>query len=173
MAEDGTLPPASGSGLQPPVTTAAPPVTMALPVGVTQPGSNNKQDIFTTSGNGGVIASNTGVLGSGTVATTNTVRSIITTPTAGVQPDVLAGLLQSGLITTPAQVTDLQQKLAALTMGGMSVPLPPVNVTQGPFFKIASDSSIWELNSLVQAQQPVNIDTWSTLSSRLRGSTAL
>ena len=68
---------------------------------------------------------------------------------AGVQQDVLAGLLQSGLISTPAQVTDLQQKLAALTMGGMSVPLPPLNVQQVPLFKTASDSSMWELNSLV------------------------
>jgi hypothetical protein len=45
------------------------------------------------------------------------------------QPDVLTGLLQSGLISTPQQVVDLQQQLVALSVGGgKSVTLPPVYV---------------------------------------------
>ena len=145
------------------MTTAAPPGTTAPPE-VTLPGSTKSQGIITTLGNGWVLASNAGVLGSGTVASTNTMKANITTPMAGVQQDMLTRLLQSVLISTPAHVTDLQQKLAALTMGGMSVPLPPLNVQQVPLFKTTSDSRMWELNSLVPFPSPLlSLASLSTL----------
>jgi hypothetical protein len=100
-----------------------------------------------------------------------------------VKQDAISGLLQSGIISTPQQVAALQQQLAALTVGGgMSVPLPPVNVTQVPLFKTTNDSSLFEMQTLLQSLPPwphpplllVRLPTWmawSAFSGRSRGST--
>jgi hypothetical protein len=72
----------------------------------------------------------------------------------------------------------LQQKLAALTVGvGMSVTLPPVNVTQVALFKTSSDSSLFEMQSLVQSLpqpstvtgQPVNMDGVVSILKQMAG----
>jgi hypothetical protein len=123
-----------------------------------------------------VVASTSGVQGSGSIATTT--NSVVSNPIAAIQPDVLTGLLQSGLISTPQQVAALQQKLAALTVGGgMSVTLPPVNVTQVPLFKTSSDSSLFEMHSLLQSLpqpstitgQPVNMDGVVSILKQMAG----
>jgi hypothetical protein len=48
------------------------------------------------------------------------------------QQDAISGILKSGLLSDPLQVAALQEKLAALAVGsgGISVPMPPINVTQ-------------------------------------------
>ena len=59
----------------------------------------------------------------------------------------------------------------------MSVTLPPVNVTQVPLFKTSADSSLFEMNSLVQALpqpstvtgQPVNIDGVVNIIKQIAG----
>ena len=70
------------------------------------------------------------------------------------QQDAVQGILKSGLLTDPLQIAALQQQLSALVVsnggGGLSVPLPPVNVTQVPLFKTANDSSVFHMNALLQ-----------------------
>ena len=48
-------------------------------------------------------------------------------------------------------MAELQNKLAALSMGGLSVPMPPINVTPLPLFKTPDASGFMDLGSLVQA----------------------
>ena len=77
-------------------------------------------------------------------------------------------------------MADLQQKLAALNMGGLSVPLPPLNVQPIPLFKTPGDSGLLELNSLVQALpqvlvvsgQQVNQDAMLSVGKAIAGSAA-
>ena len=87
MSGDELVPPATGSGQQPPT----PLVTSAPPGIVTQPGlvSTAGQGSVSTTAQSSVIASNSGVQGSGPIATTHTTMSVVSTPTAGIQPDVL------------------------------------------------------------------------------------
>ena len=102
-----------------------------------------------------VYGSNFGAM-NGSVSTTDMVRASVTTTTAGVDQNVLATLIQSGIIP-PLQMADLQQKLSALNMGGLSVPLPPLNVTPLPLFKTPDTSGFMQLGSLVQALPQVTV----------------
>jgi hypothetical protein len=125
------------NGVEPPATEAAqqPPASQNGVV------STAAQGIVSTSTPTIVAVSTTGVQGSGSVAITNTTASGVPGSILSVKQDAFAGLLQSGLLTNPQQVAALQQQLATLTVGGgMSIPLPPVNVTQVPLFKTTSDS---------------------------------
>ena len=73
-------------------------------------------------------------------------------------PDLHSGILP------PMQMADLQLKLAALSMGGLAMPMPPINVTPLPLFKTPDTSGFLELGALIQAlpqvsgnaAQPVN-----------------
>ena len=95
--------------------------------------------------------STTGVAGAGLVALTNTSPSGLPASTMSLQQNTFAGLLQSALLSDPLQVAALQQKLASLALGGgLTVPLPPGNVTQVPLFKTATDSAMFEMNTLLQ-----------------------
>ena len=92
-----------------------------------------------------------GLSGAPLVVITNTSPSGLPASTMSLQQDAFTGILQSGLLSDPLQVAALQQKLAALAVGGgLSVPLPPVNVTQVPLFKTATDSAMFEMNTLLQ-----------------------
>ena len=59
----------------------------------------------------------------------------------------------------------------------MSVTLPPVNVNQVPLFKTSNDSSLFEMQSLVQALpqpstvtgQPVNMDGVVSILKQMAG----
>ena len=70
------------------------------------------------------------------------------------QQDAFTGILKSGLLTDPLQIAALQQQLSALAVsnggGGLSVPMPPVNVTQVPLFRTANDSSVFHMNAMLQ-----------------------
>ena len=102
-----------------------------------------------------MAVSTSGVQGSGSTAITNTTGSWVPGSILSVKQDALSGLLQSGFISTPQQVAALQQQLASLTVGGgMSVPLPPVNVTQVPLFKTTNNSSMFEMQTLLQSLPP-------------------
>ena len=158
-------PPATEAGQQPPGT---------------QPGvvSTTAQGIVSTSAQNSVAVSTSGVQGTGSNAITNTTISVVPGSIMAVKPDALTGLLQSGLISTPQQVAALQQQLAALTVGGgMSVPLPPVNVTQVPLFKTTNDSSLFEMQTLVQSLplpstvtgMPVNMDGVVSILKQMAG----
>jgi hypothetical protein len=117
--------------------------------------STSAQGIVSTSAQSIVAVSTSGVQGSGSTAITNTTGSGVPGSILSVKQDALSGLLQSGLISTPQQVAALQQQLASLTVGGgMSVPLPPVNVTQVPLFKTTNDSSLFEMQTLLQSLPP-------------------
>ena len=140
--DDGTEPPATEAAQQPPGS---------------QPGvvSTSAQGIVSTSAPSIVAVSTSGVQGSGSVAITNTTASGVPGSILSVKQDAFSGLLQSGLLTNPQQVAALQQQLASLTVGGgMSIPLPPVNVTQVPLFKTTSDSTMFEMNTLLQSLPP-------------------
>ena len=135
---DGAETPATEAAKQPPVSQQG--VVSTAPLGV-----------VTTSTPTIVAGSTTGVSGSGLVALTNTTPSGLPASTMSLQQNTFAGLLQSGLLSDPLQVAALQQKLAALAVGGgLTVPLPPVNVTQVPLFKTATDSAMFEMNTLLQ-----------------------
>ena len=140
MSDDETTWPPSGSGVHPPpVTTTA--------VGPPGPGPAVTTTTVATVPNTAVVSlpgvphqprmvygSNSGQL-SGGVSTTNMVQFSVTTPSASpVDPSMLANLIHSGLIP-PLQMSELQNKLAALSMGGLSVPMPPINVTPLSLFK--------------------------------------
>ena len=142
MADELGPPPATEAGQQPPGS---------------QPGvvSTSAQGTVSTSAQNSIAVSTPGVQGSGSTAITNTTSSVVPGSIMAVKQDALTGLLQSGLISTPQQVAALQQQLAALTVGGgMSVTLPPVNVTQVPLFKTTSDSSMFEMQTLLQSLPP-------------------
>jgi hypothetical protein len=87
------------------------------------------------------------------VSTTNMMRSRVSTPLlhpSTLDPGMLANIIQSGIIP-PLQMAQLQQKLSAMSMGGLSVPLPPINVTPLPLFKTPDASGFMGLGSLAQA----------------------
>ena len=107
------------------------------------------------------VSTSTPILGSGTtggsgsgsqVAITNTSASGLPASTMSLQQDAISGILKSGLLSDPLQVAALQEKLAALAVGsgGISVPMPPINVTQVPLFKTATDSAMFQMNALLQ-----------------------
>ena len=54
------------------------------------------------------------------------------------------------------QMADLQHKLAALSMGGLAMPMPPINVTPLPLFKTPDTSGFLELGALIQALPQVS-----------------
>jgi hypothetical protein len=58
------------------------------------------------------------------------------------------------LLTDPLQIAALQQQLLALAMsnggGDFSVSMPPVNVTQVPWFRTANDSFVFHMTALLQ-----------------------
>ena len=155
MSDDETSSPPSGSGVRPPpVTTAAvgpPGLVTTTAVGPPGPGPAVTTTTVATVPDTAVVSlpgvphqarlvygSNSGQL-SGGVSTTAMVQSSVTTPSASpVDPNMLANLIQSGLIP-PLQMAELQQKLSALNMGGLSVPLPPINATPIPLFKTPDD----------------------------------
>ena len=164
------------NGEEPPATEPAqqPPATQ---IGVV---STAAQGVVSTSTPTIVAASTTGVQGSGSVAITNTTASGLPSCILSVKQDAFSGLLQSGLLTNPQQVAALQQQLASLTVGGgMSIPLPPVNVTQVPLFKTTTDSAMFEMNTLLQSLpppstapgMPANMDGVFGILSRLPPST--
>ena len=117
-----------------------------------------------------VVTTSTPIIGTGTtaglsgaplVAITNTSASGLPASTMSLQQDAFAGILKSGLLSDPLQVAALQQKLAALAVGsGLSVPLPPVNVTQVPLFKTATDSAMFQI---VEISHLVRYNNCSTL----------
>ena len=103
----------------------------------------------------GTGAGGAGGSGSGSqVAITNTSASGHPPSTMSLQQDAFTGILKSGLLTDPLQIAALQQQLSALAVsnggGGLSVPMPPVNVTQVPLFRTANDSSVFHMNALLQ-----------------------
>ena len=160
MSGEDNGPPPSGSGVSPPVTTAAvaPPVTTTA-VGAPGPGQAavTTTAIATVPGTAAVslpgvplvTASNSG-LGGG-VSTTALLQSSISTPSAPpVDASMLANLIQSGLIP-PLEMAALQNKLASLSMGGLNVPMPPLNVTPLPLFKTPAAIGSMDFSSLVQA----------------------
>ena len=117
-SDDETSLPPSGSGVHSPVTTTValgppgPAATTASTVPdtavVSLPGVPQQQRM--------VYGSNSGQL-SGGVSTTNMVQSSVTTPAASpVDPNMLANLIQSGLIP-PLQMAELQNKLSVMSMG--------------------------------------------------------
>ena len=129
----------------PPVTTAAavvPPVnTTTTAVGAPGPGQAavTTTAIATVPGTAAVslpgiplvTASHSG-LGGG-VSTTALLQSSISTPSAPpVDASMLANLIQSGLIP-PLEMAALQNKLASLSMGGLSVPMPSQCHSPPPF----------------------------------------
>ena len=63
---------------------------------------------------------------------------------------MLANLIHSALIP-PLQMSELQNKLAAFSMEGLSVPMPPINVTPLPLFKTPDATGFMDLSSLVKA----------------------
>ena len=139
------------NGEEPPATVASqlPPATQSGVV------STAGQGVVSTSTPTTVTASTTGVQGSGSVALTNTTASGLTGSILSLKQDAFSGLLQSGLLSTPLQVAALQQKLASLSVGGgVNVPLPPVNVTQVPLFKTSTDSTLFEMNNMLQSLPP-------------------
>jgi hypothetical protein len=102
----------------------------------------------------GTGAGGAGGSGSGSqVAITNTSASGLPPSTMSLQQDAISGILRSGLLSDPLQVAALQEKLAALAVssgsGGISVPMPPINVTQVPLFKTANDSTVFHMNALL------------------------
>ena len=106
-------------------------------------------------GAGGSGTGGAGGSGSGSqVAITNTSASGLPPSTMSLQQDAFTGILKSGLLSDPLQVAALQQQLAALAVssgsGGISVPMPPINVTQVPLFKTATDSAMFQMNALLQ-----------------------
>ena len=118
------------------VTTTSPPITGAGGAG--------------GSGTGGAGGSSSG----SQVAITKTSASGQPPSTMSLQQDAVQGILKSGLLTDPLQIAALQQQLSALVVsnggGGLSVPMPPVNVTQVPLFRTANDSSVFHMNAMLQ-----------------------
>ena len=85
--------------------------------------------------------------GSGSqVAITKTSASGQPPSSMSLQQDAVQGILKSGLLTYPLQIAALQPQFSALVVsnagGGLSVPLPPVNVTRVPLFRTANDSFV-------------------------------
>ena len=72
------------------------------------------QTSVTTSAHGAVLSSNVRVLGSGSVFTNNVAKATFSKPVVSDQQDVLNTFLQSGLVSSPAQMADLKQMLAVL-----------------------------------------------------------
>ena len=79
--------------------------------------STISQPSVTTSAQGVVYSSSPGVLGSGSVNTTNVVKAIVSTPTADVQQYVLTTFLQSVIIFYIGQMVYLQEKKKKLDGG--------------------------------------------------------
>ena len=139
------------NGEEPPATEAAQQLPATQNGGV----STAAQGVVSTSTPTIVAVSTTGVQGSGSVAITNTTASGLPSSILSLKQDAFSGLLQSGLLSNPQQVAALQQQLVSLTVGGgMSIPLPPVNVTQVPLFKTTTDSAMFEMNTLLQSLPP-------------------
>ena len=99
-----------------------------------------------------VVTTSTPILGTGTtggsgsgsqVAITNTSASGLPASTMSLQQDAISGILKSGLLSDPLQVAALQEKLAALAVGsgGISVPMPPINVTQVLLFIMSGEEN--------------------------------
>ena len=98
-----------------------------------------------------MISGPPGALGGGGYTTTSVNTSSIVTPVATLtDTTALANVLSSGVMA-PAQLAELQNKLAALSMGGLSMPITPINVTPLPLFQTPHISGFMELGSLVQA----------------------
>ena len=170
MASDSEEMPPSGSA--PPTTTTT---TTAAGVGPPGPGAGISTIASPTPGTQAVSlpgvpqqqfvisGSNSGAF-SGGVTTTNVNNSSVTTPLVSF-PDTtaLANLLHFGILP-PMQMAYLQHKLAALSMGGLAMPMPTINVTPLPLFKTPDTSGFLELGALIQAlpqvsgnaDQPVN-----------------
>ena len=145
----GAGPPGPGAGIS--TTASSAPDTQA----VSLPGVPQQQYV--------ISGSNSGAF-SGGVTTTNVNNSSVTTPlVSSTDTTALANLLHSGILP-PMQMADLQHKLAALSMGGLAMPMPPINVTPLPLFKTPDTSGFLELGALIQAlpqvsgnaAQPVN-----------------
>ena len=132
-ASAGTAPPVTVPGI---VTTAAPPgtTTQALVVPIQQQNMTSGPP---------------GALGGGGSTTVNT-SSIVSPVATFTDTTALANVLSSGVIA-PAQLAELQNKLAALSMGGLSMPITPINVTPLPIFQTQQVSGSMELGSLMQA----------------------
>ena len=156
MASDSEEMPPSGSA-PPPTTT-----TTAAGVGPPGPGAGISTTASSTPGTQAVSLpsapqqqfvitdSNSGAFSDGVS------NSSVTTPLVS-SPDTtaLANLLHSGILP-PMQMADLQHKLAALSMGGLAMPMPPINVTPLPLFKTPDTSGFLELGALIQALPQVS-----------------
>ena len=90
-----------------------------------------------------------GASGSGGSTTVNS-SSIVSPVATFTDTTALANVLSSGVIA-PQQLAELQNKLAALSMGGLSMPITPINVTPLPIFQTQPVSGSMELSSLMQA----------------------
>ena len=101
----GVGPPGPGAGIS--TTASSTPGTQA----VSLPSAPQQQFVITDSNSGAF---------SGGVS-----NSSVTTPLVSF-PDLHSGILP------PMQMADLQHKLAALSMGGLALPMPPINVTPLP-----------------------------------------
>ena len=164
MASDSEEMPPSGSA-PPPTTTT----TTAAGVGPPGPGAGISTTASSTPGTQAVslpsapqqfviTGSNLGAF-SGGMSNSSVTTHLVSFP----DTTALANLLHSGILP-PMQMADLQHKLAALSMGGLAMPMPPINVTPLPLFKTPDTSGFLELGALIQAlpqvsgnaAQPVN-----------------
>jgi hypothetical protein len=100
---------------------------------------------FLGGGAGGSDTSAAGGSGS-QVAITKTSASVQPPSSMSLQQDAVQGIFKSGLFTYPLQIAALQRQFSALVVnfvgGGLSVPLPSVNVTRMQLFKTANDSFV-------------------------------
>jgi hypothetical protein len=143
MAKDSEPPPDPDTQQQPQVPSTG---VSTAPDGIT-----TTSPPILGGGAGGSGASAAGGSGS-QLAITKTTASGQPPSTMSLQQDAVQGILKSGLLTDPLQIAALQQQLSALVVsnsgGGLSVPLPPVNVTQVPLFRTANDSSVFHMNAM-------------------------
>ena len=140
----------------PPATTApsttsagtAPPVTVPGIVSAAAPPGTTSQLVVPPQQQA-MISGLPGASGSGGSTTVNS-SSIVSPVATFTDTTALANVLSSGVIA-PQQLAELQNKLAALSMGGLSMPITPINVTPLPIFQTQPVSGSLELSSLMQA----------------------
>ena len=148
MASDSeeVLPPATSA----PSTTSAgtaPPVTVPGIVSTAAPPGTTSQLVVPLQQQA-MISGLPGASGSGGSTTVNS-SSIVSPVATFTDTTALANVLSSGVIA-PQQLAELQNKLAALSMGGLSMPITPINVTPLSIFQTQPVSGSMELYSLMQ-----------------------
>ena len=111
----GVGPPGPGPGAGISTTASSTPGTQA----VSLPSAPQQQFVIT--------GSNSGAFGGGVYTTNVNISSVTTLLVSFPGTTALANLLHSGILPL-MQMADLQHQLAALSMGGLAMPVPPINV---------------------------------------------